>query len=335
MAQIRSINISPALINTACAWASSYDQLKALYSSPFTGAVTTRTSTLKGYNESSSCGVVFTSSSTSSLNSYGYSPQPLSTYLGWVKQIVSESISSSTDGNRVKPFIISITACSIDELKSMIDLIQDLRSTPTFASLIAIELNTSCPNVSSTSPSGYVPDSIRPLLQILAEVHMQDKTLTIGLKLPPYTFRGQFDMMVSLLREFTYEDGAETGRQNCFAFLTCTNTLGNSLLFPDQVTEAMTIPEAKIAPDFAVPTVTGGLAGEAIHALSLGNVYTFRRHLDDEDDGLRGISIIGVGGVTSPAALSRMTKAGASVVGVATLLGKEGVKAFEILSAQI
>ncbi|KAJ3773315.1 hypothetical protein FB446DRAFT_733496 [Lentinula raphanica] len=335
MAQIRSINISPALINTACAWASSYDQLKALYSSPFTGAVTTRTSTLKGYNESSSCGVVFTSSSTSSLNSYGYSPRPLSAYLGWVKEIVSETISSSNGKPLpVKPFIISITACSTEELKSMIGLIQDLRATPTFASLIAIELNTSCPNVSSTSPSGYVPDSIRPLLQTLAEAHMRDKSLTIGLKLPPYTFRGQFDAMISLLREFNYE-GGDTGRQNCFAFLTCTNTLGNSLLFPDQVTEAMTIPEAKIAPDFAVPTVTGGLAGEAIHALSLGNVYTFRRHLDDEDDGLRGISIIGVGGVTSPAALSRMTKAGASVVGVATLLGKEGVKAFEILSAQI
>ncbi|KAJ3754320.1 hypothetical protein EV360DRAFT_51862 [Lentinula raphanica] len=330
MAQIRSINISPALINTACAWASSYDQLKALYSSPFTGAVTTRTSTLKGYNESSSCGVVFTSSSTSSLNSYGYSPRPLSAYLGWVKDIVSETISSSNGKPLpVKPVIISITACSIDELKSMVDLIQDLRSTPTFSSLIAIELNTSCPNVSSTSPSGYIPDSIRPLLQTLSEAYMQDKTLTIGLKLPPYTFRGQFDAMISLLREFNYEDGE--GRHNCFAFLTCTNTLGNSLLFPDQVTEAMSSPEMKSAPDFAVPTVTGGLAGEAIHALSLGNVYTFRRLLD-ENNGLRGISIIGVGGVTSPAALTRMSKAGASVVGVATFLGKEGVKAFELLS---
>ncbi|KAJ3743080.1 hypothetical protein DFH05DRAFT_1499208 [Lentinula detonsa] len=329
LVQIGSITISPALINTACAWASSFDQLQALYLTSLTGAVTTRTSTLKGYNESSSCGVVFTSSSTSSLNSYGYSPLPLSVYLGWVKEILSDAIASS-NRKPLKPFIISITACSTEELVPMISLVQELRSTPMFSSLIAIELNTSCPNVSHASPSGYAPSSIRPLLRTLYEAHMRDKSLVIGLKLPPYTHRGQFDDMISLLMEFNYND-ANKGRCNSFAFLTCTNTLGNSLLFPDQVTEALRTPESKVTTEFAVPTAVGGLAGDAIHALSLGNVYTFHQLLL-ENDGLRGISIIGVGGVTSPAALARMHKAGASVVGIATLLGKEGIRAFELLS---
>ncbi|KAJ3913540.1 hypothetical protein F5877DRAFT_93160 [Lentinula edodes] len=313
MAQIGSITISPALINTACVWASNLDQLQDLHSSPYTGAVTTRTSTLKGYNEISSCGVVFANSSTSSLNSYGYSPLPLSSYIRWVKEILSDAVASS-NVKPIKPFILSITACSAEELSSMIALVQDLRSTPKFAPLVAIELNTSCPNVSSASPSGYIPSSIYPLLGVLSETHTQDKSLTIGLKLPPYTYRGQ---------------------RNSFAFLTCTNTLGNSLLFPEQVIETLATANELRDIEFAVPTAVGGLAGDAIHALSLGNVYTFHRLLHEENhsgDGLRGISIFGVGGVTSPAALTRMRKAGASVVGVATLLGKEGVNAFELLS---
>lgn len=162
---------------------------------------------------------------------------------------------------------------------------------------------------------------------------MKDKTLTIGLKLPPYTFRGQFDAMINELKGFIYDyDGV---RRNAFAFLTCTNTLGNSLLFPDQVHEVFPAQGSESA-EFAVPTAVGGLAGDALHALSLGNVHTFHQllHGDNQTDtGLRSISIIGVGGVTTPAALARMRKAGASVVGAATLLGREGVVAFEILSS--
>ncbi|KAJ4481084.1 hypothetical protein J3R30DRAFT_3669610 [Lentinula aciculospora] len=330
MARIGSITISPVLMNTACVWASNLEQLQALHSSSFTGAVTTRTCTLKGYNETSTCGVVFTNSSMSSLNTYGYSPLPLASYIGWVKEILSTAVASS-NGKPVKPFIISITACSVEELSRMIFLVQELRSTPMFAPLVAVELNTSCPNVSSPSPSGYIPSSIYPLLRVLSEAHMQDKSMTIGLKLPPYTFRGQFHAMISTLKEFNYED-ANGGQRNSFAFLTCTNTLGNSLLFPDQIIEPLATARDT---EFAVPTTVGGLAGDAIHALSVGNVYTFHRLLHEENqsrDGLYGISIIGVGGVTTPAALGRMHKAGASVVGVATLLGAKGVRAFELLS---
>ena len=85
--------------------------------------------------------------------------------------------------------------------------------------------------------------------------------------------------------------------------------------------------------EFAVPPGIGGLAGEAIHALSLGNVYTFSKLLaESEDSALREIVIIGAGGVTSPEAVARMHRAGAMVVGSATLLGKLGVAAFEQLS---
>jgi len=48
--------------------------------------------------------------------------------------------------------------------------------------------------------------------------------------------------------------------------------------------------------------------------------------------GLGDVRIIGVGGVTSKEAAARMRQAGADVVGCATLLGKEGIQAFEMLS---
>lgn len=54
MVSIRNITISPALINTSCAWASDEAQLAALFDCPYTGAVTTRTATLGGFDEDAS-----------------------------------------------------------------------------------------------------------------------------------------------------------------------------------------------------------------------------------------------------------------------------------------
>lgn len=159
-------------------------------------------------------------------------------------------------------------------------------------------------------PTGYTFADLRELLSGLESSHRKDPTLTIGLKMAPYVYQQQFRQVLSVLADFT---AGVTERRSPFAFLTCTNTLGNSLLFPDQVS-----PRSG-SRDFAVPTALGGLAGEALHALSLGNVFTFHKllHLErpQEYDGLEKIVIIGVGGVTTKQAVGRMTKAGAQVVG--------------------
>ena len=111
--------------------------------------------------------------------------------------------------------------------------------------------------------------------------------------------------------------GTPMKKRTPFAFITCTNTLGNSLLFSDQTAQD----ESTDGRDFALPTPLGGLAGEALHSLALGNVYSFHKllHLErpKEYDGLETIVIIGVGGVTSKQAAARMTKAGAGVIGCA------------------
>ena len=202
-----------------------------------------------------------------------------------------------------------------------------LRDTNPGKSRIAIELNTSCPNIPDSPPSGYSFKSLLPLLHVLKNAFAQDKTLTIGLKLPPYVSKDQFMEVITTLQSVVISSPNETPK-SAFTFLTCTNTLGNSLLFSHQTTTDSTL-------TFAVPTILGGIAGEALHPLALGNVFTFKQLLNSNEAitaGLGDIRIIGVGGVTSKEAVVRMRQAGADVVGCATLFGKEGVRAFETLS---
>lgn len=193
---------------------------------------------------------------------------------------------------------------------------------------IAIELNTSCPNIKDSPPPAYNFPALVPLLNVLAEHYWKDTTLTIGLKLPPYVWTTQFQDVVRGISELPSAEDEGVGRRSVLAFLTCTNTLGSCLVLSEQ-TERRT---GHSVSQFALPTITGGLAGESIHALSLGNVYAFTRLLE-EDVKLRDIKVIGVGGVTSPEAVDRMRQVGASVVGCATILGREGVGTFEKLSA--
>jgi dihydroorotate dehydrogenase (fumarate) len=205
----------------------------------------------------------------------------------------------------------------------MINAIQELRSefqdsANEASSRVAIELNTSCPNIKGKPPPAYDFPSLLPLLNVLAESWENDQTLTIGLKLPPYVYATQFTDVVAHLASFI------RGGKSPFAFVTCTNTLGSSLLFGSQTSGTDL--------GFALPTPLGGLAGEAIHSLALGNVYSFTHLLAEHaEPALHGVAVIGVGGVTSPGAVERMRRAGARVVGAATILGREGIDGFRML----
>lgn len=248
----------------------------------------------------------------------------MSQYLSWIEGLLQPS--------NPKPIIISVTSSKPAELNEMVSAIQQFRSrigdTQGDSSRIGIELNTSCPNIDYAPPPAYNPDSLLPLLKILGNAYQSDRTLSIGLKLPPYTYSTQFTEIIRVVEELSFNvDGA---RHNPISFLTCTNTLGSSLLFAEQTPSLQAVGDASL---FALPTPLGGLAGEALHALALGNVYTFSNILSKTTDpALKQISIIGVGGVTSPEAAERMKKAGAKVVACATLLGREGVAAFKTIS---
>lgn len=51
MTIVNTLKIEPPLFNSASVWASDKGQLKELYECAYTGAVTTRTTTLDGFNE--------------------------------------------------------------------------------------------------------------------------------------------------------------------------------------------------------------------------------------------------------------------------------------------
>jgi len=351
MVAIHRLVVSPPLINSSSLSASEPNQLQELFDSPHTGAVTTRTATLTGFSETSEhtvcllylflfrrltiLEVAFTRDSVSSINSYGYSPHPLSAYIGYV-----DTILSSAPEQPVKPFIISITSSSPISLASMLDAIQELRvkvrDSEGTTSRIGIELNTSCPNIRRSPPLAYNMSGLVPILDVLAEYFWKDPSLTIGLKLPPYLYSTQFDELVRCIATYSRQADSsnDSRRVNPFAFLTSTNTLGQTLFFAEQATP---LPGQSVVADsdavFAIPTGLGGMAGEALHPLALGNVYTLRRLLDAQTDAsLCNISIIGVGGVTTREAHARMRKAGAAVVGCATILVRDGVGVFERLS---
>ncbi|KIJ45099.1 hypothetical protein M422DRAFT_167156 [Sphaerobolus stellatus SS14] len=327
MAKIHRLILNPPILNSSSFFSSSREQLKELFGSVYTGGVTVRTATIGGFPEDTlSIHKHAIAPGNASINSYGYSPIPLSQYLEWIREFLADSSTST------KPFIISIAPASTEELSETLKLIQtlrkDLKDNESDFSRIGIELNTSCPNITGHAPPAYSPEALKPLLQVLKESYAEDPTLTIGLKLAPFVHAGQFKGVVDLLGSISSE-GEQGTKSNCISFLSCTNTLGSSVLFTEQTIS----PEAEASSVFAVPTVTGGLAGEPIHALALGNVYSFKKLLSEHPDpSLQRIVLIGIGGVSSKEAVKRMRRVGASVVECATALGIHGVGIFKELN---
>lgn len=194
-------------------------------------------------------------------------------------------MSSRSDSSISKPFIMSITSSSPDELLEMVNQIQILRMglPPSYdgTNLIAIEMNTSCPNIPSHPPPAYSPETLRALIGAFAKAFGEDATLTLGLKLAPFVYRKQQLDILDLISEFTDEEG-----RNPISFLTCTNTLGGCTMFLDQATgQSSTVDAGDLRYEttangngqqdygsarMALPTTFGGLAGDAIHYLSLG-----------------------------------------------------------------
>lgn len=195
---------------------------------------------------------------------------------------------------------------------------------------IAIEINLSCPNIPKVPPPAYSTESLLPYLIVTKRYYLEDPTLTIGLKLPPYTYESQFTALISA----TWRSRTDQG----IAFLTSTNTLGQGLVFNDQV-------ESRESADMALPTGWGGLGGATIHPLSVGNVsklisllespthatkYKLSGGADNaEDEKPGGIVVFGVGGINSGKTLKHFLNVGAVVGEVGTALGVEGVQVFE------
>lgn len=320
--------IDPPLLNSANPWATDLADLTKLYNCPHTGAVTTRTSLLKGFGHNPEihkyaffdaathdpAATAESKANSASLNTLGYSPITLDEYLGFIKTIAE----SRTATSKPKGFLVSVTGDpeEVAECYKRIATAQQALPDPSAVPL-AMEVNLSCPNIPNKPPPAY---DGKALLSYLACINgMADFVvryggvkIPYGFKTPPYTHAGQFDVLVGALRT----SAAMTMSGVCsLTFLTSTNTLGSCLVMTG---EEPALPGGGI----------GGMAGAPLHPIALGNVATLRKRLDAEPAALGHIQIIGAGGVSDAAGFGRMKSVGAYAVGVGTGLGIHGVEVF-------
>ncbi|RKU49439.1 dihydroorotate dehydrogenase [Coniochaeta pulveracea] len=313
-----TLDIDPPLLNSANPWATTLDDLRALYACQSTGAVTTRTSIVDGFGhdpekhqyiffnpaDHTSYGTTSTPAANASLNSLGYSPLTLETYLGFIKTIAAE-----TPQPRRKWFIVSVTG-TVEQVVEGYKHILSIKASLPAEFPLAMEINLSCPNIPGKPPPAYSSSELAKYLAGLAECRGSDDNVPIGLKVPPYTHAGDFNRLVEALA-----DTKHLQQRECpVSFLTSTNTLGSCLVLGNNM-----LPGSGM----------GGMAGAPLHPLALGNVATLRKLLDERPEKeLKGIQLIGVGGVSDADGYRRMRTVGATAVGVGTALGLKGVNVF-------
>jgi dihydroorotate dehydrogenase (fumarate) len=326
-AEPRSITIEPPLLNSANPWATTLEDLDSLYRCPSTGAITTRTALLEGFAHDDAIhqytffdaqmnpnsGQKANGNATGSLNTLGYSPFPLSSYLSMVHQLDQKYSQQVTP--HPKPIILSVTG-SPSEVRRCHALIAETQRDVSIPLLM--EINLSCPNIAGKPPPAYSAASLKTYLDDLQDI----SAIPIGLKTPPYTYSEQFDSLVGALR-----NSAKTCR---VSFITATNTLGSSLVLERGPSQSDADGWTK-AINSSTGSGIGGLAGAPLHALALGNVKTLRGMLDQHPQ-LRHVQIIGVGGVSDADGYLRMRSVGASAVAVGTALGQRGVGVFDEIS---
>ncbi|KAF8858633.1 FMN-linked oxidoreductase [Acephala macrosclerotiorum] len=361
--------IDPPLLNSSNPWATNEADLLALYNCPYTGAVTIRTSLWKAFKQhpsthqytffDSKLGHATASinidlpegrgdvreSETSSLNTLGYSPIAFEEYVSMLLRMSQgghlsppNSLNDGIKEKKRKPFIVSVTGTAEEVAQCASHLLTVLNAPETIYPIassdaktsdldLMMEINLSCPNIPDKPPPAY---SLPSLVEYVAALHTAKQNappnyirpLHIGIKTPPYTYTGQFQILIDALESSV---GLEGGCP--ISFITATNTLGNCLVMNEKNDAAL---------ESANGTGIGGMAGDALHPLALGNVKTIRTMLDSSPHpSIKNISIIGIGGVSDAAGFKRMKNVGAVAVGVGTALGCEGVGIFKKITSSL
>lgn len=223
------------LLNSANVWASTEGELEELYHAEYTGAITIRTSLLHGFNHDDkvhqycmfdvnspsiklnsispeATDAKMTKVPQSSLNTLGYSPVPLREYI----EIILD-LEDPVHFPVRKPVIFSVTG-SVEEVIQCYQLLEEKKN-PHYSPWM-MEINLSCPNIPDKPPPAYSQEAL--LSYLMALRHHGIGTMPVGIKTPPYTYQGQFDILIGALLE------ASSEQQGCpISFITATNTLGS------------------------------------------------------------------------------------------------------------
>jgi dihydroorotate dehydrogenase (fumarate) len=195
-----------------------------------------------------------------------------------------------------KPIIASVAGLCVDDYAKMIVAFQQ-------SDVDLIEVNLSCPNIEGKVQVAYDLVQTEKVLSAISNLGKKP----IGLKLPPF-----YDFV-------HHKQMAELIRKHKISFITCINSVGNTLI---------------INPDTETPVIKpkngfGGLSGDYIKPIALANVRAFFELLGTE------ISIFGVGGINAGIDAFEFLLAGADAVQVATIFEKEGPACFARINSEL
>jgi len=195
-----------------------------------------------------------------------------------------------------KPIIASVGGFSIEEYKKITKAFQE-------SEVDLIEISLSCPNLEGHPQIGYDFDETEKLLSQL--VNLWGKP--IGLKLPAYLDSVLQEKMAKIILKYN------------ISFITCINSLGNSLAIDPQSEKPLIKPRSG----------NGGLSGNYVKPIALGNVRGFYNLLKDK------VFIFGVGGINTGTDVFEFLLAGANAIQIGTTFEKEDSLCFQRIEKEL
>jgi len=281
--KIANQNLGSYIINASGGRDTTFKELKILAKS-VSGAITMKTCTLKARDGNPNPRCVFTPLGL--IQSMGWPNLGYKKYIGFAKKLKEK---------HSKPIIASVGGFSIEEYKTITKAFQ--KSDVDF-----IEISLSCPNLDNHPQIGYDLDKTEKLLSQL--IDLGEKPL--GLKLPAYLDFALQEKMAGIIKKYK------------ISFITCINSLGNSLIIDSKSEKPIIKPKKG----------RGGLSGDYIKPIALGNVQGFYNLLKNK------VSIFGVGGIKTGEDVFEFLLAGADAVQIATTFEKEGVSCFQRINKE-
>lgn len=233
-----------------------------------------------------------------SINSMGIPNKGFKHYINYYKSYLST--------NLTKPYIQSLYPFDKEELVTMFDYINNNLDMTTQNKTLwqyLIELNVSCPNVNNNIMLNKIEEYLDTIKQ------NNKHNITIGLKLPPYYLRYEFDNVSNLLLK--YEDYVK--------YVVSINSVVNGLDI-DVENESL-----RIVPNNGL----GGIGGDPALPVALSNVYQFNLRLQGT------IDTVGCGGVSSGNDVFKYLLVGAKAVQVGTELIRNGTECFDKINKEL
>jgi dihydroorotate dehydrogenase (fumarate) len=197
-----------------------------------------------------------------------------------------------------KPIIPSIF--SLGGMDQYYEMMDKLESNKEYFDIL--EVNVSCPNIPGKPLLAYDMEAMESLL-----IKLQKYTFKKALKLPPYFDMSQFDRIAEMVIKYKID------------VIIVSNTIGGCLVINPETESTVLKPKNGM----------GGLGGDFIKPLALGNVWNFYQRLQGK------VQIVGVGGVRTGTDAFEFLLAGADAVQTATTFAQEGIVAFERISEEL